>query len=83
MPNLPVTFNKTMSANPTDIPPINDDLIERVEGQPHFIHANDCPNYCDYTCNPQGFEQAETVRNCDHEMKENLCIKCGWTDLAL
>lgn len=35
--------------------------LELFEGKPHFLHAIDCPNYCDYACNPKGFEQAEQI----------------------
>lgn len=34
------------------------ELIELFEDRPHFVHAPDCPNYCDYACNARGFEEA-------------------------
>lgn len=36
-------------------------LLEEFEGIPHFLHSADCPNYCDYACNPRGFETAERI----------------------
>jgi hypothetical protein len=28
---------------------------------PHFLHDDSCPSYCDYACNPDGFDQAEMI----------------------
>lgn len=35
--------------------------LELFDGRPHFLHADDCPNYCDYACNAKGFEEAEML----------------------
>jgi len=28
---------------------------------PFFLHHHDCPSFCEYACNPQGFEQATMI----------------------
>ncbi len=33
--------------------------LEMFEGKPHFLHSPSCGGYCDYACNPGGFEQVE------------------------
>ena len=36
--------------------------MELFEGQPHYVHSNTCPNYCDYACNGNdGFDLAEQI----------------------
>lgn len=47
-----------MRANTTDY---FEEQLELFEDKPHFLHAVDCPNYCDYACNAAGFEQAEHI----------------------
>ena len=36
--------------------------LETFEGEPHFLHSDTCPSYCDYACNAKGFEQAEMIK---------------------
>lgn len=46
-------------------PKITDYRVELWEDKPHykphFVHAEDCPGYCDYACNRKGFEEAERL----------------------
>lgn len=37
------------------------DNIEDFEDAPHFLHSDACPSYCDYACNPKGFDQAKMI----------------------
>lgn len=38
--------------------------MELFEEKPHYVHAPDCPSYCDYACNGQfGFDLAEQIKN--------------------
>jgi hypothetical protein len=30
---------------------IEDDLIERHEGKAVYVHASNCPSFCDFACN--------------------------------
>ena len=37
---------------------------ELSEGEYNYIHAADCPNYCDYCCNGEyGFKLAEQIND--------------------
>ncbi len=39
------------------------DLLERDDsGEPIFLHAHNCPSFCDFACNPNGMEDAELIR---------------------
>ena len=39
------------------------DDMETFEGEPHYIHAPDCPSYCDYACNGEkGWDLASRVK---------------------
>ncbi len=42
---------------------IDEDLLELDDnGRPVYLHAEDCPSFCDYACNGQyGFDVAAKV----------------------
>ena len=44
--------------NPTEY---SEESLEEWGDVPHFLHSETCPSYCDYACNPIGFEQAESI----------------------
>jgi hypothetical protein len=41
---------------------IDNPLLELFLGKPHYLHSETCGNYCEYSCNPSGFEQAEEIK---------------------
>lgn len=50
-----------------------DELLERTEeGEPVYMHAPDCPNYCDYACNSKGTEIAEQIATYLKPLNEDL-----------
>lgn len=51
-----------VSSSELVLPPFDESQLEMWEGRPHYLHSDDCPNYCDYACNGQkGFDLADRI----------------------
>lgn len=45
------------------------DLELNEEGNPFFLHDNECQGSCEFDCNSRGFIQADIIKN------ENIVLK--------
>jgi hypothetical protein len=60
---IPVSQNRgeekrNKTPNPSEY---SEDCLELFDEDPHFLHSEFCGGWCDYACNPAGFEQAEYI----------------------
>jgi len=48
---------------PVVVPSFDEEQLEMFEGEPHFLHSDTCPSYCDYACGDgRGVERAEAIK---------------------